>query len=88
MTREQLQKTLAELRAELTTLEADNETTKNHIEQLVGSLEQHLTETPNEANRAALRENVTNTIERFEAEHPRSTLILNQIMNTLSGSGI
>lgn len=88
MTQDQLQKTLSELRAELAQLSPKDEATRTHIHQLIASLEQHLNETPSETNRAALRDSFSSTIERFEAEHPRITLILNQIMNTLSGSGI
>jgi uncharacterized protein YukE len=88
MTQEQLQKTLAELRAELANLSPRDEATRNHINGLIERLEQHLTEPPNDARSNTLRESFSSTIERFEAEHPRITLILNQIMNTLSGSGI
>jgi uncharacterized protein YukE len=88
MTRDELKNTIAELRTELTSLSPRDESARNHIEQLIGSLEQHLNEPTSDANRGALRENFSSTIERFEAEHPRITLILNQIMNTLSGSGI
>jgi uncharacterized protein YukE len=87
MTQEQLQKTLAELRSELARLSPRDEATRNHINGLIESLEQHLNK-PDDTKRGALRENFSSTIERFEAEHPRITLILNQIMNTLSGSGI
>lgn len=88
MTQDQLQKTLAELRSELANLDARDEATRTHINGLMESLEQHLNEPANETIKGALRENFSSTIERFEAEHPRITLILNQIMNTLSGSGI
>jgi cell division protein FtsB len=87
MTQNELQKTLAELRSELAQLSPKDETTKAHIHQLVASLEQHLNE-PEDANRNTLRESVSSAVEKFEAEHPRITLLLNQIMNTLSGSGI
>jgi uncharacterized protein YhaN len=88
MTQNELQKTIAELRAELTNLNTDDATARNHIQQLIASLEQHAKEPSNDTNKAALRENLSSTIERFEAEHSQITLILNQIMNTLSGSGI
>jgi uncharacterized protein YbgA (DUF1722 family) len=88
MTHDDLQKTLAELRTELATLGKDDDSTKEHINQLMAMLEQHFSSPANDEQRATLRENVSSTIERFEAEHPRVTLILNQIMNTLSGSGI
>jgi hypothetical protein len=87
MTQDQLKNTINELRAELTNLSPKDEATRTHIEGLIVSLEQHLNE-PDDANRNTLRENVSSSIERFEAEHPRITLILNQIMSTLSGSGI
>ncbi len=88
MTNDQLQKTLTELRAELANLKAGDEAAKTHIQQLIESLEQHLSEPANDTNRAVLRDNLSSAIERLEAEHPRLTLFLNQIMNTLSGSGI
>lgn len=88
MTQNELQNNIAELHSELAKLDAKDDATRTHIQELVKSLEHHLNETPSEANRTALRENVSSALERFEAEHPRITLILNQIMNTLSGSGI
>lgn len=88
MTQSELQKTLAELRAELANLKPGDDAAKGHINQLIENLEQHLKEAPDDARQAALRENFSSTIERLEAEHPRIALILNQIMNTLSGSGI
>jgi uncharacterized protein YukE len=88
MTQDELKNTIAELRSELASLSPRDEAARTHIEQLIERLEQHLNEAPNDADRGTLRENFSSTIERFEAEHPRITLILNQIMNTLSGSGI
>jgi uncharacterized protein YbgA (DUF1722 family) len=88
MTHDDLQKTLAELRAELAHLDKNDSSTKEHINQLIATLEQHFSSPANDEQKATLLENVSSTIERFEAEHPRVTLILNQIMNTLSGSGI
>ena len=85
---DKLQKTLAELKLELATLGSQDEAAKAHINELIEKLEHHINETPEPTNRIALQENFASTIERFEAEHPRITLILNQIMNTISGSGI
>jgi hypothetical protein len=66
-------------------LGSQDEAAKTHLEQLVTNLEQHSNE---QANNSTLRETVSSAVEKFEAEHPRITLLLNQIMNTLSGSGI
>jgi uncharacterized protein YukE len=88
MTENELQNILTELRGEVAKLQAGDDAAKDHIQQLIKSLEQHLNEAPNDTRNAALRENFSSAIERLEAEHPRITLILNQIMNTLSGSGI
>jgi uncharacterized protein YukE len=88
MTQAELKNTIAELRTELASLSHQDQAARTHIEELIKSLEQHLNEPANETSRGVLRENFSSTIERFEAEHPRITLILNQIMNTLSGSGI
>jgi uncharacterized protein YukE len=87
MTQAELKNTIAELRSELASLSSRDQAARTHIEELIASLERHLNE-PDDANRNTLRENFSSTIERFEAEHPRVTLLLNQIMNTLSGSGI
>lgn len=87
MTQTELKNTIAELRTELAGLSTRDQAARTHIEELIARLEQHLNE-PDDANRNTLRENFSSTIEQFEAEHPRITLILNQIMNTLSGSGI
>jgi uncharacterized membrane-anchored protein YjiN (DUF445 family) len=88
MTQNELQNNIAELRSELAKLNAGDDAAKTHINQLIESLEQHLNAPSSDTNQSTLRENVSSTIERFEAEHPQITLILNQIMNTLSGSGI
>jgi Domain of unknown function (DUF4404) len=86
MTHQELQKTIAELRAELLNLGEANEGHKAHIHQLIDMLEHHLSNPAKDEK--TLRENVSSTLEHFEAEHPRMTLILHQIMNMLSGSGI
>ncbi len=86
MTRHELQNNIAELRSELAKLAVGDDAARTHIEQLIERLEQHLSEPSKDTS--TLRGNVSSSIERFEAEHPRITLILNQIMNTLSGSGI
>jgi Domain of unknown function (DUF4404) len=86
MNNHQTQQTIAELRAELANLGEGNEATKAHIYKLIDSLEHQLSNPDNDQQ--PLRENVATTIERLEAEHPRTALILHQIMNMLSGSGI
>jgi ribosomal protein L29 len=86
MTHHELQKTIVELRAELVHLTEDNDRTKVHVRQLIATLERHLNNPANEDK--TLLENISSTIERLEVDHPRVTLILNQMMSTLSGSGI
>ena len=87
MTHPELHRTIVELRAELIHLGEDHERMV-HIQQLIAALEDHLNSSTSEPDKATLRESVSSAIERLEAEHPRVTLLLNQIMTTLSGSGI
>ena len=81
-----LQKNLEQLRAELVHL-APNDPTRQRLEQVIADLEQHL-DNPKETDQARLGENFSIALEHFEAEHPRLTLIVHQIINVLSGSGI
>jgi Domain of unknown function (DUF4404) len=87
MTKDELQITLAELRKELAGLDQQDDRAREQVNALIARLEQHLAD-PSSEGGATLRESVSSTLERLEATHPQVTLLLNQLMNTLSGSGI
>jgi enoyl-[acyl-carrier-protein] reductase (NADH) len=82
-----LQKNLEQLRAELAHLSPDDPTRKR-LEQVIADLEQHLNNPQDADDKAKLDEGFRSALEHFEAEHPRLTLIVHQIINVLSGSGI
>ena len=64
---------------------------RRHIESLISDLEHHLDapgDAPSDVHRARLNERLEAAIDQFEATHPTLTLRLNEIMMTLSGTGV
>ena len=94
MKQSKLQKLLTELRqklGEITTAEDSKEkeesleVLKKDVDRALHELEHsEIGELDHESLRARLRE----TIDRFEVTHPTLTDIMNNIFNTLSGSGV
>lgn len=87
MTDKKLLDTLAQLRAEIENLDSVSESDKQRLESLLTRIRN--TADPNEAETGEnLQENLTETITRLEASHPRLTAIMNEIATMLSNMGI
>ena len=87
MSQEKLEKELEKLRAEIDNLASDDTTSRDKLSQLVTELETLLQSSKEEEDHGIV-DNVREAINHFEAEHPRATAILNDIMVTLSNMGI
>ncbi len=85
MDQDELRLTLADLRAQRDALSPESPA-REPLEKLITRLEQHL-EDP-ESDREGLLEGLKHSVQQFEAEHPKLTLTLNQIMMKLSAMGI
>jgi len=86
MSRTKLHNDLEKLRKEINRLAVDDVESRKRLDQLITDLEAKL-EKPDEEN-DGLMVNLKDAIKHFEAEHPRATAILNDIMVTLSNMGI
>lgn len=88
MTRDEWQKSLASLRAEAETLDPDSARDRQRLDRLAADIEHHL-ENPGDAeHKTTVLEGLSSAVEHFEAEHPRLTVALNQLMMKLSSMGI
>lgn len=88
MTQQKLQKELEQLRAEIEKVDTTDAQTKAKLEQLVRDIENELEKPEEDKFQHGLMDDLRESINRFEAEHPRTTAILNDIMVTLSNMGI
>ena len=86
MSQEKLEKELEKLRAEIDNLSSDDTASREKLNQLITEIETLLQSSEEEDN--GIVDNVRDAINHFEAEHPRATAILNDIMVTLSNMGI
>ncbi|HWY25390.1 MAG TPA: DUF4404 family protein [Nevskia sp.] len=76
-----LQSSLEQLRAELERMDHGDAAARQHIEQLLADIE---TQSGNGlAQRHTLRENIADTIRRFEVKHPTLTAYLGEIAAAL-----
>ena len=87
MSQEKLEKELEKLRIELDNLASDDTASREKLDQLITELETLLQSSKDEEHHGIV-DNVRETINHFETEHPRATAILNDIMVTLSNMGI
>jgi len=88
MPENKLQNDIDKLRVEIKNLHADGDSSKEKLENLLHEIESELeTETQNN-RKSELLEGLKESVEHFEAEHPRATAIINDIMVTLSNMGI
>ena len=79
---------LRALRAELDRSVAHNSPARPRIEQILRDLESQLDESGGVVRRQNLVGGLRAAVQHFEAEHPRATAILNDIMVVLSNMGI
>ncbi len=85
---ETLRQELDTLRAELERSVAHDSPARPRIEAVLRDLENHLAESAPENSRADVLSGLRGAVRHFEAEHPRATAILNDIMVVLSNMGI
>ncbi len=88
MTNTKLHEELERLRSEVNRLTDDNIDAKEKLNLLISDIEKKLEKPSDEAHHRNLIEDIRNTINQFETDHPRATAILNDIMVTLSNMGI
>jgi len=88
MTNENLKKDLDKLRGEINSVAGNDPHAKQRLNSLISNLEKRLEDSALAEDDDGLLENIREEISNFEAEHPRATAILNDIMVTLSNMGI
>lgn len=88
MSKEDLRKTLEQLRAEVSSLPEDAGPIKDRVNSLIRDLEHQLQDLGNAEHRATMRDRVVTLIEQVEAEHPAITGMLEQVVKALTSLGI
>ncbi|MBI2992807.1 MAG: DUF4404 family protein [Gammaproteobacteria bacterium] len=88
MSDRKLQADLERLRAELNRVAKNDAETRGKLNGIINDLERRLKHPGDESLHRNLLSDIRDTISQFEAEHPRATAILNDIMVTLSNLGI
>lgn len=86
MSEQQLRQELERLKQEAANLPTDDEAGRERLHNLIEKLEKRLAE--GEEDDEGLFDQIQDAVSHFEAEHPRATAILNDIMVTLSNMGI
>ncbi|MDE0855724.1 MAG: DUF4404 family protein [Nevskia sp.] len=79
-----LQASLERLRGELKRLESGDALARQHVEQLIEEIEGHVGGAGGEQQRNTLVSNISDTVRRFEVEHPALTAYLGEIAAALS----
>ena len=87
MSKENLRLDLERLRSEVNQIADSKPDSREKLNSLITDLEKRIESETNEDD-IGLMENIREHISNFEAEHPRATAILNDIMVTLSNIGI
>ena len=88
MNNENLKKDLDKLRSEINNVAENDPHAKQRLNSLISNLENRLKGSALADEDDGPIENIREEIANFEAEHPRATAILNDIMVTLSNMGI
>ena len=87
MSDEQLRQSLAELRAELDRLAAEEAAVRDRLDTLIASVETHVDAPRDTAHHDSLVRDLRASILELEVSHPRATAILNQITAALGNIG-
>ncbi|HEY5702935.1 MAG TPA: DUF4404 family protein [Gammaproteobacteria bacterium] len=87
MTLNKLESELQKLREEVACLSKDDTESRDKLNRLINELERKLDSEIEDDDRS-LMDSMKDALSHFEAEHPRATAILNDIMVTLSNMGI
>ncbi len=82
MSKEEVHDLLVKLKREVNNLDSSSDI-HNEMNSLITDIEQQL-----ELNETSITENIRNYIEQIEAEHPRVTNILSELMIKLMNIGI
>ena len=88
MTRDEWQQTLTDLRAEAAALPPSDTQGRERLERHIGAVERHLDDPDDAAHKTTTLNDLSDSVTHFEAEHPRLTNVLNQLMVQLSSMGI
>lgn len=88
MPENKLRNDIEKLRNEIKTLHADEDTSKEKLESILQEIESGLEAKEENKEHSELLSGLKESVEHFEAEHPRATAIINDIMVTLSNMGI
>ena len=92
MKRNKLQRLLRELKQELSEIPSATDSTEDSLENLEKDIDRVLHQLeqsePGELDHESLSARLRETVDRFEATHPTLTAIVNNILNTLAGSGV
>ncbi|MGO9110060.1 MAG: DUF4404 family protein [Thermoguttaceae bacterium] len=88
MQQENLQKTLEQLRCELSTLGPEAAPVKDHVNSLINDLEQQLQDLDKAEHRETIRGRLVALVEQFEREHPSITSLLDRIITFLANMGV
>ena len=86
MSEHDLQDLVTQLQEQVKRLSNDDE--KRQLQNLVGDLEKKLEQPGDNEHHLSVVDSLTESIEHFEAEHPKATGVLNKIMVALSNLGI
>lgn len=88
MSQQKLNDAIDELKAQIAALELGDTQAKEKLQSLVEGLEEKIRSPEDTTHHHSLVEEVRDSVEHFEVEHPRLTAILNDLMMTLSNMGI
>lgn len=87
MSEDKLRQELERLKEEAAKLPSDDETGRARLDAVIRRVESKLAEGQDNDDEG-LFDQLQESVSHFEAEHPRATAILNDIMVTLSNMGI
>ena len=88
MPEKKLRDDIEKLRNEIENLGAEEDISKEKLEMLLKDIESCLETEEHSKNQSELLAGLKESVNHFEAEHPRATAIINDIMVTLSNMGI
>lgn len=88
MSKEDVNKSLEALHAEIDKLETPDATVKEKLLSLIDDVEKQLHNPDSAAHKGAATQKLPSLIEQFESDHPQVTDTLGRLLTTLSGMGI
>jgi seryl-tRNA synthetase len=88
MPENKLRDDIEKLRDEIKVLHPAEDSSKEELENILQEIESDLNNEDHDKERSELLAGLKESVGHFEAEHPRATAIINDIMVTLSNMGI